>query len=116
MNFEKYHNKVEYPGSAFVAKIDRELEAKKEAFVGTVKEVENFLEQLKTEKTNRVNEQRNKYNRSYHDMIETFKKDAYTELGISEHPKRELLWNKVYNNSNTLEEIFMEMESLLELM
>lgn len=112
MNFENYHHKVEYPGEAFSNRLKKDMQEKLDVFVGNFKEVMAYKDSLESELKTKIQNQQINYNNEYDEIQERFKQDSFVELGIENNPKRNLLWEKVYDHHSTYEEIFYKLESL----
>ena len=58
------------------------------------------------------------YHREKERLLNEFKEDVFEELGIQDHPKREVLFNKAWSNSarDGYYQVYLEAESLVELL
>lgn len=67
---------------------------------------------------NASNDYRKKLRNHNNVLIENFKKDLLEEFGLSNHPKKDIIFNKVWadGHANGFLEVYGEMDDLVELL
>ena len=110
MNFEKYKNKMPYPCRSMKPRIP--YSEKPKDFIEYAKKLEQWGVDFKKQKKAML-----EYKKEEARLLEIFKNDAFEYLGISDNPKRELLYSKAWEegHSSGLREVFEWMEDLSEL-
>jgi hypothetical protein len=111
MDVDKYKNKMEYPKGLIKPFLKKEHTSEEASqYVKNLKEYEASLPSYR--------EAKQKYREEDYRLIELFRQDAFKELGIEKHPKRDVAWRKAWEDGHScgLSEVWLELQDLAELM
>ncbi len=94
MNFEKYKNKTDYP---------KKPEKPRLSSHPTKREVESYLLNLEDyEKKSLIYKEKMEiYQTVDAEIHDNFRKDLFEDLGISNNPKKDLLYSKAWENGHS---------------
>lgn len=119
MDFEKYKNELNYPKKPEKPKIFKRVVDSKESVEEAVNDLkkihEDFVhyEEMMSEYTILLK----KYKRVSAELYEKFKEDLFKDLGITNNPKKDLLFSKAWElgHSSGNHEVYGYAQSLVEL-
>lgn len=111
MDFDKYKNTMKYPdrpAKPMLAKDAKPSDIRKHA---------DAVEKYQAEEE-KYKQARREYNEHEGMLINMFKQDALEDLGLTDHPKADLLYSKAYERGHSagLNEVWQVMEDLAELL
>lgn len=122
IEYDYYKNKLEYPSSVLKKEI-REKFAKNISInlTGNIEEVEIQLKKAKDEALEKANDEIQKLYKEYNNETveneQKFKRDLANEFEVSNNPKADLLYGKVYEKAHSygFSEIYSVYSDLVEL-
>lgn len=112
MNYEKYKNKMEYPKGLPKPFLSPAKKFCEEAVAIYAKELKEFNASLPA-----WIEAHEKYRMENHRLEQLFQKDAIDEVGLTNHPKAQKIFDKAWadGHSGGLENVMYHLEELADL-